>query len=200
MHGDHPAGPGPHPLVHVRADRLDAYGRRRRIPIPAHHGGHLLPGYVPNVPPDITSEQVYPRSAPQPGPDRAQGVPDGVSHPGLHMIGTERGTVPVCQTADTTAPAHTPPPSAFPPTRPAATSPFPNLPDPLPPLPRGRCRNPPLRRRPARRPHRHAGCPALVPAARRGCCQAVRSRQVMEGGGILLLTRHAVDCPVWSTR
>lgn len=42
--------------------------------------------------------------------------------------------------------------------------------------------------------------PALVPAARRGCCQAVRSRQVMEGGGILLLTRHAVDCPVWSTR
>ncbi|MFC8452551.1 hypothetical protein [Kitasatospora sp. NPDC057223] len=39
-----------------------------------------------------------------------------------------------------------------------------------------------------------------VLAAPGGCCTTLHSRQVLEGGDVLLLTRHQVRCPVWSAR
>lgn len=32
------------------------------------------------------------------------------------------------------------------------------------------------------------------------CCTVTRVRQVLDGGTVVMLTRHTVDCPVWSAR
>ena len=32
------------------------------------------------------------------------------------------------------------------------------------------------------------------------CCAATRDRRVLDGGTVVLLTRHATACPVWSAR
>ncbi len=39
-----------------------------------------------------------------------------------------------------------------------------------------------------------------VPVTVAGCCAAVRRRDVREGGGVIVWTRHAAGCPVWSVR
>ncbi|MDH6108508.1 hypothetical protein P3T36_003848 [Kitasatospora sp. MAP12-15] len=39
---------------------------------------------------------------------------------------------------------------------------------------------------------------AAPPAA--VCCTVTRTREVLDGGTVVLLTRHSVDCPVWSAR
>lgn len=35
---------------------------------------------------------------------------------------------------------------------------------------------------------------------RPACCAATLSTSVMDGGTVLVLTRHTVDCPVWAAR
>ncbi|WP_035791838.1 hypothetical protein [Kitasatospora mediocidica] len=40
---------------------------------------------------------------------------------------------------------------------------------------------------------------ALPPSPAR-CCAVTRTREITDGGTVVLLTRHAVDCPVWSAR
>ncbi|GAA1236706.1 hypothetical protein GCM10009665_28570 [Kitasatospora nipponensis] len=38
------------------------------------------------------------------------------------------------------------------------------------------------------------------PPAAALCCVVTRTREVLDGGTVVLLTRHATDCPVWSAR
>jgi hypothetical protein len=45
----------------------------------------------------------------------------------------------------------------------------------------------------------HNAVPVTTPASV-VCCAATRHRQVLDGGTIVMLTRHAGDCPVWSAR
>ncbi|WP_407918451.1 hypothetical protein [Kitasatospora sp. NE20-6] len=39
-----------------------------------------------------------------------------------------------------------------------------------------------------------------VSRSTRGCCGAVSSRRILEGGAIMMLTVHAKDCGIWSIR
>ena len=52
-------------------------------------------------------------------------------------------------------------------------------------------------------PHRdepHAAALPVASPAPVDCCAATRHRQVLAGGTVVLLTRHATGCPVWSAR
>jgi hypothetical protein len=38
------------------------------------------------------------------------------------------------------------------------------------------------------------------PSRRAGCCTVVLTREVMDGGTIVMLSTHSADCPLWSSR
>ena len=42
--------------------------------------------------------------------------------------------------------------------------------------------------------------PPQLPPAPIVCCTVTRDRQVLDGGTVVQLTRHAAGCPVWSAR
>lgn len=42
--------------------------------------------------------------------------------------------------------------------------------------------------------------PRPLPPSSGLCCAVTRDRQVLDGGTVVLLTRHAIGCPVWSAR
>ncbi|QMU78104.1 hypothetical protein GXW83_22800 [Streptacidiphilus sp. PB12-B1b] len=42
--------------------------------------------------------------------------------------------------------------------------------------------------------------PPPLPPAPIACCTVTRARQVLDGGTVVHLTRHAPDCPIWSAR
>ena len=42
--------------------------------------------------------------------------------------------------------------------------------------------------------------PQPLPPSSGPCCAVTRDREVLDGGTVVLLTRHATGCPVWSAR
>ncbi|MFC6599310.1 hypothetical protein [Kitasatospora paranensis] len=37
------------------------------------------------------------------------------------------------------------------------------------------------------------------PSRRAGCCEVVLTREVMDGGTIIMLSTHSAECPLWSS-
>ncbi|PYC76823.1 hypothetical protein C7C46_21840 [Streptomyces tateyamensis] len=51
-------------------------------------------------------------------------------------------------------------------------------------------------------PNDRSGLEGFVPRRPRtvSCCEVVLTRKVTEGGTVVMLTTHRVECPVWSSR